>query len=194
MTAVALERTFRSPLSIGGLADLDREARWCLDMHRCHPLFQSISQDGLNSMCIYDAPDTEAVRRAATDLGVDPAPLIWGATSHYPQDGATSSRHLHVPGEATFALVDRSFAEPIGSDTFQTMFDAKFSCMTIHRVRFVGSFLSLDQRRMACIYAAPDLEAVRNAVKLTGLPYDSVCAAVAHAPVPKREEQARAQG
>ena len=190
MAAVAMERTHRKALSIDVLRDLDRQARGCLDVHRCNPIFQSITQDGLDSMCIYDAPDAEAMRRAATELDADPAPRIWGATSHFPAGEAENARHQLLQGEATFALVDRSFEDPIGPAAFQAMFDAKFSCMTIHRVRFVGSFLSLDRRRMACIYAAPDLEAVRSAVKISGLPFDSVRAAISHAPVSDRTGQA----
>ena len=48
MAAVAMERTHRKALSIDVLRDLDRQAQWGLDVHRCNPIFQSITQDGLD--------------------------------------------------------------------------------------------------------------------------------------------------
>jgi hypothetical protein len=44
------------------------------------------------------------------------------------------------------------------------------------------SYLSLDGMRMLCLYAAPDLEAVRQANRLTGLPVAEVMAVMVRDP------------
>jgi hypothetical protein len=41
-------------------------------------------------------------------------------------------------------------------------------------VRFLQSLFSLDRRRMLCLYAAPDAEAVRHAQRGAGLPFERI--------------------
>lgn len=174
MGAVVVERRYDQPISLDLLGQAERGARWCFDIHDCRMRMQSLTSDGLHSLCVYDAPDAEALRRASDTMPGWPAPTIWSATTHFdpsdPDPGATTLE----PGENGFAIVDRSFPRPVSFAEMQALEAEKSSCLTMHRVRFLRSLLSLDGKRMACVYAAPDTEAVRNAVRATGLPYDSV--------------------
>ena len=47
-------------------------------------------------------------------------------------------------------------------------------CFEQHSVRLVRSVLSLDGRRMICLFQAPDAESVRVANRIAGLPFDRV--------------------
>lgn len=175
-----IENRYSRPKSLEALVAMDRSARWCLDAHRCMPLFQSVAPDGLSSICVYQVPDAQALRNAARQLEVDPPPAIWGATVHVAPGGTMRPLHQLGAGERSFALVDRVFDRPMDFEEVQAMEDEKSSCLTLHSVRFVCSFLSLDRLRMGCVYAAPDVESVRNAVRMTQLPFRSVSAAFAH--------------
>lgn len=175
-----IENRYARPKSLEALVAMDRSARWCFDIHGCTALFQSLAPDGLSSICVYNAPDAQALRNAARQMELDPPPSIWGATVHMAPGGTTRSLHELAAQERSFALVDRVFDRPMDFEEVQAMEDEKSSCLTLHRVRFVCSFLSLDRQRMGCVYAAPDVESVRNAVRMTQLPFRSINAAFAH--------------
>ena len=174
MGAVVIERRFEKPVSLDLLGRANAGAQWCLDIHGCRLFMQSLTPDGLRSLCVYDAPDAQALRRASDQVGGWPEPTVWSATTHFDPSDVNPGATTLLAGENGFAIVDRSFPEPATFAEMQAREAAKSSCLTMHRVRFLRSFLSLDGKRMACVYAAPDTEAVRNAVRATGLPYDSV--------------------
>ena len=73
-------------------------------------------------------------------------------------------------------LVSRSFDRPADFAEIQAIEDAGAGCLEIHRVRFVRTYFSTDQRRMLCLYAAPDAESVRIAQREAGMPVDRVWA------------------
>lgn len=179
MGTVVVERRFEKPVSLDFLGRADQASRWCLEMHRCRVRFQSLAADGLSTLCVYDAPDAEAMRRVSEQIGAEPEPVIWAATAHVNPAGNGEPDHALRPGEHVHATVDRSFAEPILFADAQAMEEQRSYCLVMHRVRHVVSYLSFDRRRMACVYAAPDVEAVRSAVRMTGLPFDSVRTALA---------------
>jgi hypothetical protein len=169
-----MERTYGEPLTIEELVGLDGKTRWCLTTHRCKAVVHSLAGDGKSSLCVFDAPDAEALRMAAKQMDTPDQPRIWGATVHYHPDEPLPGGPLMRNGESAIAMVQRSFEKPQLFEELQAMEDAKASCLTLHRVRFVKSFFSLDRQRMACLYAAPDVEAVRKAASMTGLPFDKV--------------------
>jgi hypothetical protein len=99
---------------------------------------------------------------------------IWASTEHWsPSDAPRPG--LAVSGNAAaVALVDRRFDAPTEFGDAQALEDQQRQCLTMHRVRFLRSYQSLDRTRMVCLYAAPDVEAVRSANRLTGLPITEV--------------------
>lgn len=174
MATAVMERQYPEPITIEELVGLDNNTKWCLSTHRCKALFHSLAADGKSSLCIFDVPDAEALRMAAKRMETPDQPAIWGATIHYHPDNPLPDLPLMKDGEAAIAMVQRSFGKPEVFEELQAMEDAKSSCLTLHNVRFIKSFFSLDRQRMACLYAAPDVEAIRKAVSMTGLPFDRV--------------------
>jgi hypothetical protein len=71
-------------------------------------------------------------------------------------------------------IVEREFAEPQVFETLQAIEDGKAWCLEMHAVTFLRSYFSIDRRRMACLYDAPDAEAVRQSQDQAGLPYTRV--------------------
>jgi hypothetical protein len=63
------------------------------------------------------------------------------------------------------AFLERTFDEPLTpADVVDGGREAQW-CFDLHRVRWNGSFLSLDGRTMICTFSAPDMESARLAMR-----------------------------
>jgi hypothetical protein len=138
---------------------------------RCHYL----ARGGMQCVCVFDAPDAEAIRSAFRTAESSTPKSVWAATVHCGprDDDAGGPPALQHPTSA-LALVERSFAAPVVFDNVQAMEDAGADCLNLHRVRFLRSYFSTDRRRMICLYEAPDVEAVRTANRQVGLPFEQI--------------------
>jgi hypothetical protein len=56
-----------------------RRNAWCLTVHGVRHVVSYVAPDGLRMICVFDAPDCEAVRRAARQLGYG-YDGVWPAT------------------------------------------------------------------------------------------------------------------
>ena len=165
---IVVERRFEPPLSLAALAENGRQGAWCMEQHRVRHLCSLLAYDGMTLLCAFAAPDAEAVRSVLRTLGSPPA-RVWPGTVHHP--GAER------PGPAagdSLAVVERSFPEPVAFADIQAMEDRGAWCLEQHRVRFLWTWFATDHRRMLCIYAAPDADAVRDAQAGAGMPVDRV--------------------
>jgi hypothetical protein len=79
--------------------------------------------------------------------------------------------------ERATVVVERTFGEPVEFETLQSAENAVSWCLEQHDVRPLRSYLSLDRRRMLCIYEAPDAESVRLTQDRAGLTYVRVWSA-----------------
>lgn len=75
---VVVERSFPQPVHLPRLEASERAAAWCLDLHRVEFLWHYVADDGKAMVCIYGAPDAEAVRATQTTAGM-PYDHIWSA-------------------------------------------------------------------------------------------------------------------
>ena len=75
-------------------------------------------------------------------------------------------------------IVERTFAAPVEPARIEDMKRTHAWCFQQNRVRFVESYLSVDGKRMICIYEAPDAESVRRLNRQAALPYDAIWTAV----------------
>ena len=64
MEIVLVERSFDEPVQLDALQAAERGASWCLELHRVKFLHTYVSKDGKRMICVYEAPDAEAVRKA----------------------------------------------------------------------------------------------------------------------------------
>jgi len=162
MTDVFLERLFEHPLTVEHAQAMGRDGAWCFEMHRVDWISSLLAADGRSMVCWFRAVDAESVRLALRTVGADVA-RTWIGT-------VTASRVPAVPN----VLVARSFPEPVTLESIRALAPVGGSCMDTHRVRFAGSFFALDQRRMLCLYQAPDAESVRIVQRAMRMPFDSV--------------------
>jgi hypothetical protein len=83
MEKVIVERTFEEPVEFDDLQAMEGRFSWCLEQHRIKFLRSYFSSDRKRMICVYEAPDAEAVRTAnrTADLPFD---RIWTASVHGP--------------------------------------------------------------------------------------------------------------
>lgn len=157
MVPVLFETEYDSPKRISDVLAQEKGSRWCLDLHGCRPLIHGIAANGMRSLCLFEAPDAEALRDALRQLGAPAAMSAWTATSAYRKD---FTRAGWPWSGGPFAFSRHDIATKAEYDRFQTLGREDGFCMVTHNVRIIGDFVSLDRTRAARLYLTPDLEAI----------------------------------
>jgi hypothetical protein len=175
VTSIVVERAFPAAVSAAELREMARAGANCLALYRVSYFGSLLGADGRRATCFYAAPDAESVRIANRQNGI-PFERAWPADIHGPAEGDPLSGAAAAVGGLCVA-VDRVFAAPIAFDDVQAREDRHAWCLQAYRVRFLRSYLAADRRRMLCVYAAPDAEAVRHVQVTAGLPFERVWSA-----------------
>lgn len=170
MQHVLLEREYDSAISADEFRAMARDGLDCMPLYRVTWRESLMAADGRRLLCLFEAPDTEAVRMVATD----PAARTKIARAGTVHDTGRE-------GDPT-VVVERRFANPVTVADLQAREDAAAWCLQQHRVSFLRTFCSLDGKVMFCLYQAPDVEAVRLAQSKAGMPMERVWACQAFSP------------
>lgn len=182
MAFVVAERTLPAPVSLAHLRKMILSGKWCNDLYGVTHCGSLLSPDHRQMVCFYRAPDAESVRATSQRLNV-PYDQIWSATLHGPVESdpvtavPSEQASADLPPDRSTVLVQRGFDAPVTFEDLQAREEAHGWCLVQHQVRFLQSFLSMDRRRMLCLYAAPDAEAVRQVQHRTGLPVEQLWSA-----------------
>lgn len=178
MALVIVERAFAAPETYAAVKAKGDQGAWCKQLYGIRFDGAYVAADERSMFCIYEAPDAECVRtvQRRTDM---PFERVWSATFQRPSDPAAPD-----PGDAamTDVIVERSFETSADMDALQAKEDAGLWCLDLHRVRFLHTYVSLDRKRMLCIYRAPDAESVRISQRQIDMPLDRVWSAQRHEP------------
>jgi len=75
---VLVERSFAEPIEFPDVQALEDRGQWCLDLNGISFLASFFARDRTRMVCVYAAPDAEAVRRTNTRLGL-PFERVWPA-------------------------------------------------------------------------------------------------------------------
>jgi Nickel responsive protein SCO4226-like len=78
---VVVERSFPEPITKDFVATTFCGARGCMELHRASYLESFLGYDGHKMVCVFRAPDAEAVRTANSQAGV-PYTDVWTASLH----------------------------------------------------------------------------------------------------------------
>ena len=165
MTEIFLERKFDPPIGKDDIMQMAADGAGCFSIHRVRWNGSFLAADGGRMVCSFSAPDLESARVALRQVGTDTRALWRGEIADAP-----GIREDDVDGANV--LVERSFDEPVTLRQVQDMEDAGIGCLQMRNVRFIRTFFAADQRRMLCLYAAPDAESVREAQREAGVPFD----------------------
>jgi hypothetical protein len=79
-------------------------------------------------------------------------------------------------------VVERRFGEPLTVEGVRALAAAKAWCHDRYHARFRRTHLGGDGMRMLCVYAAPDVESVRQASRTGGIPFERAWGATVHGP------------
>jgi len=82
MEYVILEREFPEPLSSEEVRKMAAETE-CLDLYRVKPVRSYLMPGGKRMVCVFQAPDAEALRAVGRSNGFSNA-VIWSSTVHTP--------------------------------------------------------------------------------------------------------------
>jgi hypothetical protein len=166
MENIVAERVFDDAVTAERLHAIAAQAQWCLEQNRTSAVRTYLSRDGRRMVCLFEAPDAEAVRRVNQQAQM-PATRVWNAAIFGPAPAAAG-------GASAVVLVERSFAAPVTFEEIAAREETGAWCLDANRVRALYSYLSSDRRRMLCLYDAPDAESVRRAQRQIGMPVDDV--------------------
>lgn len=78
---VVVERFFPEAVTPEFVSNALRQSGWCLDLHGAEYVESFLGSDGRRMVCLFRAPDAEAVRRANQQGGV-PYTEVWTASVH----------------------------------------------------------------------------------------------------------------
>jgi hypothetical protein len=78
---VVVERVLAQPVTSEFLSSALRSSRGCMELHRASHLESFLERDGLKMVCVFRAPDAEAVRTVNAQLGA-PDGDTWTASVH----------------------------------------------------------------------------------------------------------------
>jgi hypothetical protein len=169
MSLVVVERAFVEPVAFADIQAKEDAGQWCLDSHRVRFVFSLFARDRKRMVCLYQAPDAEAVRAAQRTLAM-PVASVWAATALMP-DRALGAEAI---------VVERAVPSPITIDQVRAMEQASAWCFEAHRVEPLQTYLSADHMKALCVFRAPDAESVRLANREAALPVASVWPAELH--------------
>lgn len=181
MELVLVERTFTEPVSFEEIQALEDAGSWCLDAYRVTFLKTLFAEDRRRMLCVYEAPDAEAVRSAERKAGV-PFDLAWPCKYIDPYRDAPRPRN--APPGAQPVVVERALSEPMTAGAIERLVRDGNWCLAMHGVDYVESYLALDGARMVCLFRAPDAEAVRRFNDQVRSPWRATWPASVHLPTP----------
>ncbi|HZD53377.1 MAG TPA: nickel-binding protein [Woeseiaceae bacterium] len=162
-----LERKFEPAITPDDVMAMAAEGADCFGLHGVAWHASLLAVDGRRMFCRFSSPDLESVRIALRQAGAD-ARVLWpGTVLDAPDATQSDQRSVNV-------VVARRFDRPVSVDELQAAEDANAWCLEAHGVTFLRTCLSVDARRLICLYRAPDAESVRIVQREARLPFESV--------------------
>jgi len=174
MSTVVVERSFAEPVALADVQAIEDRGAWCLEAHGVRYLRTYFSRDRRRMVCLYEAPDAESVRLAEGKAGV-PFERAWAAQA---------IRHAGAEPDGDAIAVERLLPRPMDEAAIRDLVAAGAWCLQEYGCRIVWTYLSVDDQRSFCTFAAPDAESVRQAQRRIGMPFEAIWPATVHEPPP----------
>lgn len=163
VTLVVVERAFEAQVAFADIQAKEHAGKWCLDQHGVRFLRTFFALDRKRMICLYEAPDAEAVRIAQRTIAM-PVERVWPAVATKPPNELTP----------TPIVVEREVPFVATVEQVEQMEQQSRWCFEAHRVAQLQSYLSMGGHRTLCVFSAPDAESVRVANREASLPVKSV--------------------
>ena len=161
MALVVVERIFEAPQQLADLQAREHAAAFCLETHRVRCLKRFFALDGNHMVCVYEAPDAEAVRTSQRTAQL-PVEQAWTAIE------ITGESHPRPRGY-TLAVTQRALPAGVTEQHVRYSATDPTGCAGRRRVSHVVTYLASDCSRMCCAFYSPDLESIRVANREVGM-------------------------
>jgi len=172
---VVVQRLFDEPADMAELQAREDAVGWCLEQHAVKFVRSYFSIDRRSMICLYRAPDAEAVRETQRQGGL---PVLRAWTAHV--RGTAEPEAPRSP--SSLIVVERDLPVAMTMEDVERVFAERGGCLEIYRATLLSSVLSHDGLRMCCVFAAPDAESVRQANRTMELPLSRAWPATLHEP------------
>ena len=169
MTDLFLERRFDPAIDRETVLQEVIDGMDCFGIHRVEWHSSFLDARGDRMLCWFSAADMESARIALRQMDTD-IEVFWRGSIF----SGVGVEEADLP--KANVIVERSFEEPVTLQEIQDIEDAGVACLDVRDVRFIQTFFSADQKRMICLYEAPDAESVRQAQREAGVPFNDVWA------------------
>ena len=174
MTIVIVERAFETDTTPQELQAKEDAVQWCFSAQRVKFLRSYCALDQRHMICMYDAPDAEAVRTAQRSAGL-PVEHAWPAT-------VITDAAFERPRGYSLVVAQRALPKGITREHIEHLATDPNGCNKRFRLQHLAAFLSSDCSRMFCAYHSPDLESIRIANRESGAPIERLWTASTFGP------------
>jgi len=175
MALIVVERSFPEPVEFATLQAAEDALAWCLEQHEVRFLRSYFARDRRHMVCLYEAPDAEAVRIVQRQ-GNLPFDRAWTATCIEQPEGEAA------PTDFETVIVQRELPQPMTADDVDAIVRQSASCLDIHHAFLRRSYLAAGGELMICCFEAPDAESVRIANREAGVPMVRAWTSTIHEP------------
>ncbi|MFQ4139367.1 nickel-binding protein [Nodosilinea sp. PGN35] len=173
MSIVVVETLSTTPLTPENPTATDYQILDCLGARMGTWQYSLLSSDRLRMLCVFEAPDAEAVRESYAKAGGG-FDRIWSAQRLTPaQPPQTNGTPLRV--------IESVYPAAVTPDQWQTNHDSLQAYWVEQgpeqRVAWVKSYLSLNRTRGFCELYAPNAEVIQTGYRQAGVPFHRVWSA-----------------
>lgn len=163
MSLVIVETLADQPLTPENPTETDYKILDCLGARLGTWQYSLLSSDRLRMLCVFEAPDAEAVRESYHRAG-GAFDRIWSAQRLTPAQPPQ-------PNGAMLQVIESVYPTALTPDQWQTHHDSLQAYFVEHGVEWVKSYLSLNHTRGFYELHAPDGEIIQAAYRQVGIPF-----------------------
>jgi hypothetical protein len=170
---VIVERRFENPVEFAAIQAIEATGARDLETHRVRFIKSYCAHDRTQMVCLYEAPDAEAVRSAQQQAGM-PLASVWACEfkAWHPAPQPPDRRQL--------VMLERRFPAAASFEDLERTERRGAWCLETHDVLHLESYLSADHRQAVCSFLAPDAETLRHVGRTLRLPHESIWPVTMH--------------
>ena len=165
MTFVVVETQSETPL----YPEVPNEATFrteeCLAKHNCTWRYTLLSSSRHRMICIFEAPDTESVRKSFRRGGTAFSHM-WSGELIMPEES------LSGHNAPVLKVFEHTYPQGFTWEQWDDVNRRVLPCHAERGVEWVQSYISRDRTRIICELTAPDAEIIRETYRRLDIPYD----------------------
>lgn len=170
MSLILVETAAEQPITFEWLSEADQRITPCLQEREATWQYSLLSSDRHRMICIYDAPDAEALRASYRKATVEFSKI-------YPVEIIEPAGIVPGWNEPILKVFEGTYPDGFTDEQWHEASRLILPCYEQHGVEWIRSYVSLDRTRMVCELNAADAEIIRQAHRKAGIVFDSVWSA-----------------